>query len=264
MPIDIAGMAAEARAEYIAVGARYGSEETLAQADATLQALAVHGAALASHGFAAEDATELADARQGLLDGGVERAGATAAKSGQRAGYRKVQLTGKDVRATARGVLLGTRGALVKRPAADARAAVAGIDVALGQTASAGASPTKLIEQLTLLRTTLAEPVTKAAAEVRGGAAAVAALDAAIQALSTATRPAKRGTPEQTELLNIYDGIVVEKARLARHAARAAARKSGTPALAAAFSLEPLAGGPSAAPPAAPPAGPPPPAPPVS
>ena len=62
---------------------------------------------------------------------------------------------------------------------------------------------------------------------------------AALRAISqeAATAP---GTPAQTELLDLIDGIIVGLSRGARRAARAAAKASGEPAMATAFELTEL------------------------
>jgi hypothetical protein len=259
MPIDFDSMAPDARRAYIQTGERYGSEDTLQQADATLEGCGKYGQVIRRFGFGGGDEGDLKDARQALLDAGVQRAGASASRSKARSGFRDTQRRGKDDRQAARSVLTGARDSLAHSVLPEAADAVRRIASALEKTAVTGSSVTTLIEQLTLLKNTLADPTVAAAAQERGGPEASIDLTAAISALGTATRPAKRGTPVETERLNFYDGIIVEKARLARKAARAAARKLGQPAIAAAFALDWLDGHAPAKPPS-PPAAPSPPA----
>ncbi len=53
----------EARAAFIKDGERFGSEDTLGQANQTLNAYAIHGAKLIDYGFGSVDAIVLQDAR---------------------------------------------------------------------------------------------------------------------------------------------------------------------------------------------------------
>ena len=55
----------------MAVGRRFSSEQTLAQANQTLLALDQHAKTLAGFGFALADATRLKDARALLIEAGV-------------------------------------------------------------------------------------------------------------------------------------------------------------------------------------------------
>lgn len=258
MPIDIDSISPQAKARYIEVGQRYSSEDTLGQADATLTALATYAAPLVATGFATKDGTKLAGARDGLLAGGVQRKSAQAAAIQQRTAFGTALSGGKDERASARSVLLGARRDLDESVAPEAVDAVAAIDAALQKTASSGGSPTELANQLGLLQQTLSNAAVAVAAADRGGPAAVSALAAAIQSVQGTKGPAKRGTPAETERLDLFDGIIVELCRAARKAARVAARKAGTPALAKAFTLDHLDGRAAAPAPSAPPAPPPP------
>src|SRR4051812_5107025 len=73
MPFDFSTLSPIARADYLTVGRRYGSDDTLAQANQTLQGLSSHGAELVQHGFAADDGLRLTDTRDALVKAGVGR-----------------------------------------------------------------------------------------------------------------------------------------------------------------------------------------------
>jgi hypothetical protein len=238
MSIVIESIAASAKARYIAVGRVYGSETTLAQADSTLKALAQWGSKLTAHGFSAKDAQRLADARDALVAAGVERKGASVASTEERQGNAVALRGGKDARGSAHSVLIGARAELLEEDSDSARAGVQSIDVTLARSARSGANFTELGQQLTLLRDLLVLPAVQAAALDRGGPAAVDALSAAIAKLDAAPRAIKRGTPAETERLDVLDGIVVTLCRSARRAARVASKHLGSPALASAFALD--------------------------
>ncbi|TKD03986.1 hypothetical protein [Polyangium fumosum] len=78
--------------------------------------------------------------------------------------------------------------------------------------------------------------------EKRGGPQAALDLDAKATALRDAAKAKAepRGTPVETETLDLLDGIIVSLARTAREAAEAAARELGEPAVATAFELSAL------------------------
>jgi hypothetical protein len=237
MTIDVSTISAQAKARYIETGKHFSSEDTLAQGDATIGALNMHGTALEAYGFGPKDQAKLVDARDALLAAGVVRKSAQAGATQQRTTKAKAVRDGKTDRAGARSVLIGARRDLHESCAPEAAAAVATIDACLAKTSSSGGSQAELGKQLSLLRETLENPVIAAATADRGGPAAVAGLTSAIQKVEGTTATPKRGTPEQTERLDLFDGIICELTRAARKAARVAARKAGTPALAHAFAL---------------------------
>ncbi|MDI3290893.1 hypothetical protein [Polyangium sp. 15x6] len=80
------------------------------------------------------------------------------------------------------------------------------------------------------------------AAQKRGGAQAALDLEAKATALRVAAKAKAepKGTPVETETLDLIDGIIVSLARTAREAAEAAARELGEPAIATAFELSAL------------------------
>lgn len=108
------------------------------------------------------------------------------------------------------------------------------IESALTTTVTAGEDGPKLAGQVELLATTL-EAVGGAAERVAAARAVAARVRAAESKAAVAP-----GTPAETQLLDILDGMVVELVRLARRAARASARASGNAALEKAYELAEL------------------------
>ena len=245
MPIDITKLSPQAKLHYISLGKRYGSNATLAQADVSLNALVTHGDALIAFGFAPADAQQLTDARDGLLAAGVTRKSAETGAVQKRTTKQSAVTDGKTERAAARSILGGARRELHESIEADAVKAVGTLDAVLGETVRSGGSHAELGRQLSLLRDTLSNTVIAAACAARGGPAALTALSAAIGIVQGVPSATKHGTSEETERLDLFDGIIVELTRAARKASRVAARKTGSPALAAAFALVHLDGHPS-------------------
>ena len=237
MAIEVDVIPAAARARYIKLGSRFNSEDTLAQADQTLDALDGQAAALTRYGFGTADVSKLTDARDGLLEAGVSRAVAAKDVKEQRSTRQDVLAQGKDARLTVRSVLAGARRALAESEELAAVAAISTLDVVLDKTSSWDGSPVELGNQLALMQQTLSDEVVAGAASERGGPQASDLLGSAIQDLRSMPAKAKRGTPQQTERLDIFDGMIVELCRAGYKAARLAARAAGTPAFSTPFEL---------------------------
>jgi hypothetical protein len=232
---------AAARHELIAVGRKFGSEDTLAQAEQTLKALKTHGPKFALWGFNDADTKSLDDARAALITAGVGREVVRVDKKTTNTAYADALKTGKAKRLRARSVLSGARRVLDEQGDAES---VRTIDTVLDHAPTAGDSAGKVAEQLDTLLTTFSEASVAKAASERGGPEIVVELvtcSAALRAVSqdAATVP---GTPAATERLNLIDGIIVGLTRDARKAARAAAKELGEPAMAAEFELTHLYG----------------------
>ncbi len=244
MPIDLSALSPEARAAYVRVGRQFGSPDTAAQANQTLKGLATHGAELVAHGFAPEDAVRLAEARDALVAAGADRLGAVGDKKITNATHSAALEDGKDQRDSARSILENTHRLLTETGGAAGKAGTAVISAALQQTRSVGSDGEKLAEQLDVLGKALSDPSVAPTAANRGGPAAVIALGAQATALraAVADRAGSPGTQAETEVLDVFDGIIVALARGARKAARAAAKRLGTPALKANFELTKLYG----------------------
>ena len=241
MPFDPEKIPASTRVELIDVGRRFGSEDTLAQAEQTLNALTTYGAKIVLWGFNADDAERLKDVREALIAAGVGREVVRVGKKTTSKANADALTLGKGKRERARSVLTGARRALAEQGDAEA---IRAIDAALNHATTAGESTSKLAEQLDTLHATLTAAAVAKASKDRGGPEIAAALVAAAAALRAVSQEAAvvPGTPEATERLNLLDGIVVGLARTARKAARAAAKELGDPAMAVAFELTKLYG----------------------
>ncbi|MDI3283853.1 hypothetical protein [Polyangium sp. 15x6] len=239
MALDLTTLSPEARAAFIKDGERFGSEDTLEQANQTLNAYLTHGSKLVAFGFAPEDAAELKDARDLLIGAGVGRNAKRTNKKIDTAAHAKAMRDGQGIRLRARSVLAGSKRALLLAGQAEA---VQKIDVLLGQDSAAADDAEGLAQQLDALHSQLKDTTVANFAKNRGGPQAVLDLQAKAQALRDAAKvkAEPRGTPVETETLDLIDGIIVSLARTAREAAEAAARELGEPAIATAFELSAL------------------------
>lgn len=246
MPLQLETKSARLRAKRIKTGRHYGSGRTLAQSDDSLKAYddltPEQQAQVAEHGYSAADRAELGDGRDALLESGIQRDEAQADSEAVTQAYGEALKRGKGVRRRAEAVLRRAQDVLDETD--DGEAGSQAIAVALRTGSSSGADADRLREQLQALRSPLARPDVAAVTADRGGPAVLAAIDASIAELRTIeqARPTKRGTPAQTERLDLIDGIIVENVRALRRAVRSLARALGQPALAEAFELRALYG----------------------
>ncbi|MDC3961428.1 hypothetical protein KEG38_46840 [Polyangium jinanense] len=239
MALDLTILSKEARATFIKDGEKFGSEDTLDQANQTLNAYLTHGPKLAAFGFAPEDAAELKDARDLLIEAGVGREAKRTNKKVDTAAHATAMRDGQGIRLRARSVLAGSKRALLL---AGQGGAVQKIVVLLDQESVAADDAEGLAKQLDALRAALKEPAVADAAKSRGGPQATLDLESRAQALRDAAKAKAqpRGTPVETETLDLIDGIIVSLARTAREAADAAARELGESAIATEFELSAL------------------------
>ncbi|TKC96490.1 hypothetical protein [Polyangium fumosum] len=239
MALDLNTFPPEARAAFIKDGERFGSEDTLEQANQTLNAYLTHGSKLAAFGFAPEDAAELKDARDALIDAGVGREAKRTSKKIDTVAHATAMRDGQGVRLRGRSVLAGTKRALLLSGNTEA---VKKIEVLLDSESAVAEDAEGLAKQLDALRTVLKEPAVASAAQNRGGPQAAVDLEAKAAALRDAAKAKAepRGTPVETEALDLIDGIIVSLTRTAREAAEAAARELAEPAIATAFELSAL------------------------
>lgn len=243
MTFDISSIPPQARVQCIRIGRRWCSEETLAQANAVLEALAKHGETLENHGFSAEDRKRLADVRDLLersLRGG--EAGAEPPKKVTSQAYLEAMREGKRVRTLARNLLASVQDIFLERRGASAESAMHAIASVLGTTQSAGADDEVLLRQLELLQGVLRDPTIGAEAVSRGGLQALREIEIAIAKLRAIATPLPEVPAKlsRTDELDLLDGIVVFLVRAARRAARIAATWTGRPELAQAFELTKL------------------------
>lgn len=116
------------------------------------------------------------------------------------------------------------------------------INIVLDQARSAGWDLDKLDNQLKSFDLLLQDNVIEEAAGFRQTENARREISEALEAIERVRsgRAGVPGTPAETARLNVLDGFLVSMARLARKAARAAARKGRNPAIANAFELDEL------------------------
>lgn len=249
MAFDITTIAPEARKEYIRIGRSYSAAVTLAQINKHLSALQTYGTELVQHGFSVADGQQATDARDALEAESSGRAGIQGVDQATTQAHRDALAAGRQERANARGVLGATAQAL-RRAGGEANVATATtIEGALRQTRiSPKDDGEKLVDQLEVLRSTLALLAVAAAATDRGGPEAVAALTQAAARLRASNKAiAGRGTLSATERMDLLEGLLVTLARSARKAAVAAAKRLGLPAVANEFALSDLKKGRSGA-----------------
>jgi hypothetical protein len=239
MPLDFEAVAHAARARQIALGQRFGSQDTLNQANQTLAAYDEYGTALAPYGFVTKDAQQLRDARDLLVEAGVGREVARGKNKITGQALTDSMTQGQNGRLRARSIL---ENVLEELEEAGVEGAARTVGTALQQTAVAAEAAEGMAAQLELLAHTLTAEDIRAVAEERGGEDAVTALELATRGLRAADQDhtGGRGTPAETQRLDQIDGIIVRLSRRARKAAVAAGRALGNPALAHAFRLDQL------------------------
>ncbi|MDI1444181.1 hypothetical protein [Polyangium sp. 6x1] len=242
MTIDLDKIPKARRLKLIALGEQFGSQDTLDQANQTLAAYEKHGAQVKTSGFGSKHASGLADARDGLLSAGVGREAAKGKKKVTGEAYVKAYSQATTARLSARAVLAGVKEDLEASEEPAIAEALATVTAALRQTRSAAKKAEPLAQQLALLVDTLKHLEVAAVAAEQGGPEALSDLQASIPTLRKADQEdvGVRGTPVETETLDLLDGIIVELVRRARRAALAASKRLGNPAMAEAFKLDKL------------------------
>jgi hypothetical protein len=235
--LDLTQIAPKARERYIRIGRRYGSDDTLKQANMTLKALETHAASVVDCGFGADDVAYLAGARDALSAAGTGRETKSTEKKTTRREYLAAVAQSKLVRTKSRTILENTLVPLENDGKVDSAHKV---ESTLAQTNSLppAGHDEALAAQLDLLAAALADVTIADAAKSRGGAKVLADLQkAAISLRSTAEDRDNAGTRLSTEAMDLLDGIIVTSCRAARNAAKQAARELGTPVLLTLFAL---------------------------
>lgn len=241
MATDFGAITGEVRLEFITVGRAFGSERTHAQAEKTIEAWSRHGAALQAYGFGEADATELMEAKDALTAAGGGRSDAVLDRRTGVKGLHAGIKTGKSLRTRGRVVATNIRDVLWR--SGDA-ATVQRVDAVLAATRSSGGSAGALSTQLEALGGLYGDTAFAAALAGRGDSALGATLTTHADALRAlqASRGDSRGTPTESELVDLLDGVIIRHCRAARRAARAAATETGSPAIATDFELRELYG----------------------
>lgn len=234
----------QAKDKLIELGRRFGSSDTLAQAERTQNGYTQHGSVLEGHGYGPADAAALGEYMQALIAAGVTREGTRVGKKVTDIQYLGVMRAGKQLRSRARSVLRNTVSILGMQAGAAEQAAASVVEGALKQTSETSNDLHTLGNQLELLVGALKNTVVADAAKGRGGDMLLTELEAQIPALRTVAKvnAVPRGTPADTELLDLLDGLVVENCRAARRAARSASQVLGVESIAKAFELGELYG----------------------
>jgi hypothetical protein len=237
MSLDLSGLSGDTRAALSHLGRQFGSEDVISQADQCVKGLETHQPALSAQGFTVKDGARLIEARDMLQSQLSGRAGVQAQKKGLTKVQRKLVRGSQTARTQARSVAMGVEEDLRLSGEADAECVALG--VALEQTRLQEKEPRALADQLEHLSGALgAERIAELVRE-RGGDDLSGSLMEKVEALRAISedRAITRGTPEETEAIDVLDGLVVSLLRRARRAAVAAARATGNRAVLPAFTL---------------------------
>src|SRR5688572_18940657 len=120
MPLDLEAVAPSARARQIKLGERFGSQDTLNQANQTLAAYDEYGTALAPYGFVSKDAQQLRDARDLLVEAGVGREVARGRNKVTSQALTGAMTQGQNIRLRARSILESVQDELEETGVAEA------------------------------------------------------------------------------------------------------------------------------------------------
>ncbi len=245
MAFDLDSVPVSSRASYIKTGRDFGTGDTIAQANITLDGHARFGAAIAAYGFGPTQAEQLADLRDLARAVLATRSGTVMTNKQTRIDARDALKKGKAARAQARVVLEAAHADASDAPEGQTeplRATLGEVAQALGFTRSSGDDKQRLAQQLGSLKAALERPGLAPFTAAIGGPEALAALDAALAGLSPVLDlpPGTAGSPADTERLDLVDGLIVALCRRARRAARLAAQARAEPSLAKAFELDGL------------------------
>jgi hypothetical protein len=235
--LDLTQISPKAREFYIRLGRRFSSDDTLKQANKTLEALSTHDGVLDDHGFGADDRARLAEARDALSVAGMGRETKITTQKTTRKDYLAALKQAKTARSKARTILENT---LVPLNDAGHDDLVHKVEAILGQTSSLPVTGQDegLAAQLDVLAGIWTEALVANAAQRRGGDKALTNLqDAATALRATAEEREATGTQMSTEQMDFLDGIIVTSCRSARNAAKQAAKELGRPAMANDFAL---------------------------
>ena len=235
MALNLDTMSPEARAHFLAIGERYATPNTLAQADKIMLGLVLYGSVLALYGFGAEDAEDVAEARDALRaqDTGSAQAASQRKTIAQNGG--DVIRTARQWRVAAITILKNSKRVLRQRGNTGVLAQVQSVLARTSQLAD----DTQLPVHMQLLHAILTDPAMVPVVAGRGGLEAATELQIRLPAVQAALGDRNEHPPSTAanELRDVLDGIIVTLARNARAAARAAARALGERAIAAAFEL---------------------------
>jgi polyhydroxyalkanoate synthesis regulator phasin len=242
MILDLNAYTGEARKRLIYLGRQYSSEDTLKQADKTLAGLKTYGAPLILFGFSKRDAALLGDARDTLIAAGVTRSAVQGSRKVTNKDYDGAIKEGKLSREGARSVLDGALRELRLTAKEEAGSATNELETTLAQTSQTSDDASILANQLELLQATLQRESLKEVLAERGGPEISKGLPEQIKSLRSAASKdvAPRGTPEETERLDLTDGIIIELVRSAKKSAKVLSKRLGQPSILVSFALDHL------------------------
>ncbi len=234
MALDISTIAPEAQAHNIEIGKDYSSTDVLLQIDRLLKAWASYQPLLIKHGYTEWHAQFTIDVRDAMLAAGVTRTGAKTDKKTTNAALLDAMRVGKNARLSAHSLLAGARFAAA---VSGDRATVSAIDAVLDATRRAGADAVALRDQLHTLAKLLENEGVRT--RVPDAEAVKTTLITRADAIDIARQSRTRGggTPAETDLVNLLDGLAIDLCRIGRKAGRAAANETGQPAVAEAVEL---------------------------
>ena len=244
MPFDPDSISGAVRQRFVETGRNFGSDRTFAQGSETLKQAKANAEVLKGHGTGPSKIGLLEEVLGHLQSAGADR---DQTRTGEGVATRErhaAERDGKAARAQARSVLSGS---LTELLLLSDEAAQKEVDQILHQTDGSGSHLPTLSRQLALLSGGLALPAVAPVVAGAGGPEAAAAVEAArtrVDAVLARGASHSGRTPQETEKLDLLDGIVVDLCRQFRKAARSAARSLGTPALAELFDLDLLYGRP--------------------
>jgi|JI10StandDraft_1071094.scaffolds.fasta_scaffold287400_3 hypothetical protein len=233
---ELAKYAAEVRAGWAASGMHVGSDTARTVAKRIIEAHFKHGLTVGPLGFPDVALTRLVWVLESNQVADAHREAQRILKKSGTAGLKALIKTGKAERLALRALVRSVPGSL--RALGESPESATTIETVLAQTASAGSDPTRLAKQLEALLGLFALPGVRA--HVAAG------VDARIEAASKAAASlhgvgARRpGTPDDTERLDVLDGMIIELVRQARAAARVASTLTGNQALAQAYAIDDL------------------------
>lgn len=242
MSFDVDKLSPRARQRYIRIGRSFGSDDTLQQANNTLQAWNNHKSNLTGFGFQEKDAKKLEAVRDLLRKANTSRESVkTVRKQGTKSYVASIK-AGQRLRERARILLKAVLEDLEEVGTDKGLVAADLVESQLEKTSQASSEADSLATQLELLIQSMQHADTKTVADARGGATLATEIQSHCKTLRAQadTRILRPGTPEHTELLDTLDGVIVTLSRRAREAAESASKTLKQPAILSAFHLNAL------------------------
>lgn len=230
----------ERREALLRLGQRFGTQQVQDQTDAYLLALVDQEDKLIEHGGLSErDVEEMTALREQSREAGELRPEVARASSLARAEARAQEKALKATRLKARTLLIAALEVLEDE---EEEQTLRPLRAIMTETSSAGSDLTTLSKQARALAGVLESPTLKDQVKARRGTKLAKALRDGAAALDTASANSMRpkGTPVETAQLDLLDGLLIERLRRVRRAARSASTTLGDPTLAQLFAWDHL------------------------